>query len=79
MLVMVKLFATLAAYYRDSTPGVPFKVEIPENNSISDLVEKLNLPKNEVKLFFVNGRLQLANYQLKNNDEVGIFPPIGGG
>lgn len=79
MLVVVKLFATLAAYHRDSNPGVPFEVEIQENNSISDLVEKLNLPLNEVKLFFVNGRIQPATYQLRNNDEVGIFPPIGGG
>jgi molybdopterin synthase sulfur carrier subunit len=79
MLVVVKLYATLAAYHLDSTSGVPFKVVIHENSSIQDLVEKLNLPSNEVKLFFVNGRLQLAEYLLKNNDEVGIFPPIGGG
>ena len=79
MLVVVKLFATLARYYNGSIPGVPFTLEIPENITISDLVEKLNLPRDEVKLFFVNGRLQPVSYQLKNNDEVGIFPPIGGG
>ncbi|MCA1954518.1 MAG: MoaD/ThiS family protein [Anaerolinea sp.] len=32
-----------------------------------------------MKLCYVNGRYQEADYALNEGDEVGIFPPIGGG
>ncbi len=79
MIIRVKLFATLASYTPGNQPGVPFVSEIPDGSTISDLMMRLNLPDDEVKLCFVNGRLQPIEYQLKNDDDVGIFPAIGGG
>lgn len=79
MRVRVKLFATLAKYNQGAQPGAPFVSEIPEGSTLSDLMKHLGLPKKEAKLSFVNGRLQPGEYQLKDDDEVGIFPPIGGG
>jgi sulfur-carrier protein len=79
LLVRVKLFATLTKFTPGIQPGVPFISEIPDGSTLSDLMVHLKLPEEEVKLSFVNGRLQPAEYELKNNDDVGIFPPIGGG
>ncbi len=79
MRVKVKLFATLAVYVSGTEPGVSFQVELPNGSSLSDLMNQLNLPQRETKLVFVNGRMQHLDYQLQDNDEVGIFPPIGGG
>jgi len=39
----------------------------------------LNLPREEVKVAFVNGRTRPLDWPLQPEDEVGIFPPIGGG
>ena len=80
MKVRVKLFATLGQYAgRDQLPGTPFEVELVEGAAIDDLLRQLNLPADEVKLCFVNGRMQEPDFTLQDGDEVGIFPPIGGG
>jgi sulfur-carrier protein len=79
LLVRVKLFATLTKFTPGKNPGVPFVSEIPDGSTLSDLMTHLNLPEEEVKLSYVNGRLQPLEYELNNNDDVGIFPPIGGG
>ncbi len=79
MRVRVKLFATLAGYFGDATPGTPFVIEMPEGTGLTDLVNRLRLPRKEVKLFFVNGRARPIDWPLEPNDEVGIFPLVGGG
>ena len=79
MLVMVKLFATLRELFPDLGIGEPMEVKLPDGASVSDLVEKLEIPPDEVKLVYVNGRLRSMDYVLSEGDEVGIFPPVGGG
>jgi molybdopterin converting factor small subunit len=39
----------------------------------------LGLPEDEVKLVFVNALFREPAHMLANSDEVGIFPPVGGG
>jgi hypothetical protein len=78
MQVLVKLYASLSRYHGE-TAGVPFKIDLPENAMIVDLVNRLKLPKDEVKLFFVKGRARPIDWPLEPGDEVGIFPLIGGG
>ena len=79
MHIQVKLFATLVRCIPGVKSGVPFDVELPEGAFLSDLVKQLNLPENKVKVSFVNGRTQSLGFLLRPGDEVGIFPPIGGG
>jgi molybdopterin synthase sulfur carrier subunit len=77
--VCVKLFATLGRHMADVPPGTPFTVEVRDGATVKDLVEQLSLPLGEVKLVFANGRAKPLEYVLRANDELGIFPPIGGG
>ncbi len=79
MKIRVKFFAALCRYFDDAVPGVPFEVELPEGSTMADLVSQLNLPREEVKVFFVNGRARPAEWPLEPGDEVGIFPLIAGG
>ena len=79
MRVKVRLFATLVCYVSGIKPGAPFEVELPEGTTLADLMNQLNLPQKEVKVAFVNGRTQPLDFQLQHSNEVGIFPPIGGG
>jgi len=39
----------------------------------------LQIPTEETRIMFVNGIIQESDYRLKDGDEVGLFPPIGGG
>lgn len=79
MLINVKLFATLRRYAGDTSPGQPIPVELPAGATLQDLVQKLGIPPEETKVAFVNARPQELDWVLRPGDEVGIFPPIGGG
>jgi sulfur-carrier protein len=80
MRVRVKLFATLGKYARTAgLPGTPFEIELRDGACLSDLLELLTVPAGLVKITFVNGIVQPLDWLLKDEDDVGIFPPIGGG
>ncbi|MBN1259473.1 MAG: MoaD/ThiS family protein [Anaerolineae bacterium] len=80
MEVKVKLFATLQRYAPDGQmAGDVFRVELPEQSNIGELIAALGIPNREVKVAYVNGRARAEVYRLKPGDEVGIFPPVGGG
>jgi sulfur-carrier protein len=80
MRIRVKLFANLMPYAQVSgLPGTPFEIEVAESASLQNLADLLKLPPDLVKITFVNGISQPFEYLLKPGDEVGIFPPIGGG
>ena len=44
-----------------------------------DLLQSLRLPLEEVKLVFVNGQSRPLTHLLSQDDEVGVFPAVGGG
>jgi sulfur-carrier protein len=79
MLIKVRLFANLRDFVPASKGGATLEVELPEGARIRDLVDHFKLPLDLVKLSYVNGIYQELDYQLHANDEIGIFPPIGGG
>jgi len=88
MKVYVKLYATLvnsvsgpimAQYPHGIRAGSRLEVELPEGSTLANLVDYLGLPRNEIKISFVNARSRELDYCLEAGDEVGMFPPIGGG
>jgi molybdopterin converting factor small subunit len=79
MRVRVKLFASLCRYFSDAAAGIPFEMELPEGATVADLVDRLKLPRQEVKVFFVNGRARPIEWPLEPGDDVGIFPLVAGG
>ena len=79
MKVRVKLFASLCRYFSDAAPGIPFEMQVHEGATGADLVDRLKLPHQEVKLLFVNGRARPMGWRLEPDDDVGIFPLVAGG
>ena len=79
MQVRVKLFATLSRHVPGAKPGVSFEADVPDAATLDDLVKRLSLPAAEVKVVFVNGRARPLDWRLGAGDEIGVFPPIGGG
>jgi len=77
--VDVKLFATLRRQFPDLKVGEAMSVELPEDATVAELVNELALPEEQVKVVFVNGTIQKEDYGLTDGEEVGIFPPVGGG
>lgn len=79
MKIQVKVFATLCRYVHNTASGIPFEMELSEGATLADLVNQLKLPREEVKVFFVNGRARPPDWPLEPGNEVGIFPLIAGG
>lgn len=69
----------MCRYIPGAVAGIPFDIELPDGAAVADLIGKLEIPEGGVKVTFVNGRTQPPNWILKPEDEVGIFPPVGGG
>lgn len=77
--VQVKLFATLRRVRPDVPMGQPFPMTLPKGATVADLIEELSLPEEEVKLVFINAHFRGRDHVLSEDDEIGIFPPVGGG
>ncbi len=77
--VHVRVFATLRQYYPDLRLGETMAVELPEGGTVEQLVKRLELPGDLVKIVFVNHVIRGDEHRLGEGDEVGIFPPAAGG
>lgn len=76
-MVQVLLYATLRSYGIDGQAS--FQLDMPAGSKVMDIIEKLSIPIEEVKLVMINGVLNEVDTELKEGDRVGIFPPVGGG
>lgn len=79
MIVKVKLFATLRKYLPGVELGKSSDIRLKSGTSIAQLYNVLGIPAEEIKLAYVNGIYCESDTKLKDGDEIGIFPPIGGG
>ncbi len=79
MKVKVRLFGTLGKQFPHHDPLNGFTVEIPDNATVGELLDQLQIPKSKIGLVSVQGRLVNADKALKPNDFVRIFRPIFGG
>ena len=73
MKLTVKCFATLMP---QTPPGG--KLEF-QGTTVLELLRELGVPESEAKIIFVNGLGVGTETLLKDEDRVGIFPPVGGG
>ena len=74
--IEIKLFASLRKYLpADSAGHYPVEPGTP----LSALLDQLCIPRDEVKLIFIDGVKEDASVLLHGGERVGVFPPIGGG
>lgn len=59
--------------------GEPVPVALEEGATVRDLAAHLGVPAEEVKLVFANGLSRDLDYVLVDGDDLGLFPPVGGG
>ncbi len=79
MKVKVKLFKTLIRYCKIEVPEGEFELELISNSTASDLLEKLGLSTDIVKVIVVNNQKVSPADKLKSGDNVRLFPLIAGG
>ncbi len=74
MKIQVSCFATLSKYTPEDG-----QVELEEGATPDLVLDRLLIPREEVKIVFINGQHAGMNAVLKHGDRLGIFPAIGGG
>lgn len=72
------MFATLRDLLPKENKGKT-QVELPEGSTVDDLIKMLNIPEDLPLIIMLNGRRETEDIKLKENDRIGIFPPVGGG
>jgi len=77
--VDVKLFATLRKYRPELGVGEAFAVQVPDGATVGDLIRLLGLTEDQARIVFVNAVSSEQGRVLSDGDQVGIFPPVGGG
>ncbi len=75
----MNLYASLSRYAPDRSGGKGLIIKITEGTKIRDLFAQLEVPKDEVKLIFLNGVHADDDASLKDGDRLGVFPPVAGG
>lgn len=54
-------------------------LEMPNEIMTSELLEKINIERDEVAILLVNGIIKTSDTKLKDKDIISLFPPVGGG
>lgn len=81
MKINLRLFADLLAFAPVSrTAGANITLDLRPDSTITDLLQLLRIPPERARVIFVNGRVKDdPAFVLREGDDVGIFPPVGGG
>ncbi len=79
MRVEVRLFATLRRYVPHLGVGEPLYVNVPEGATARDVLERLGVPPEEVKIIMRNNRQVDMDTRLEEGDRLAFIPAVGGG
>lgn len=79
MKIEVNLYATLKRYMKNETGGKSSAIDVEDGTCVKDMIQKLKIPADSVKLIFINGVHAKVDTTLKDGDRLGLFPPVGGG
>jgi len=72
--VTVKLIASLQAGRLKEE-----QIDFPVNTTISQLVQQLAIPQDEVGMILVNGKASFLDTVVQTGDTISLFPLVGGG
>jgi sulfur carrier protein ThiS len=79
MRIELKLYASMASLKPENVGAGPWAMEVSEGTTIQNLLEELKVPRERVKLVFLNGVHANNDDILKEGDRVGVFPAVAGG
>jgi molybdopterin converting factor small subunit len=80
LLLKVKIFADLRdKVHPKPAIGEPILLDVAVNTSIEDIISKIKLSTDDIAIIFVNGVHKTLDYQVKEEDKVSLFSPVGGG
>jgi len=78
VVVEVRLYATLRRY-APASPAGGFPAQVHENDTVAELLNRINIDSAEVHIIMINGVISGLHSTLYDGDRLGLFPAVGGG
>ncbi|TIH18409.1 MoaD/ThiS family protein [Marinifilum sp. JC120] len=75
MKITLLCYATFAVKSPSDSEAFP----ISEGETVTDVLNRVGIPVDEVKIIFINGVSSKFDAVLSDGDRVGLFPAVGGG
>jgi molybdopterin synthase sulfur carrier subunit len=79
MEIELHLYASLKRDFPSTGDGTSKRIEVEEGTTIEDLLDRLSIPAETVRIILLNGVHAGGGEILKNEDRLGVFPPLAGG
>lgn len=79
MKLEVHLYATLRDHSPTGAVNGAFALTLPDGSTVGNLLAVIGISAEKVHLRMVNGVGVTDEHVLKDNERVGLFPPVGGG
>ena len=79
MRLTVKLYGTLSRSFDEYDHLSGLEVNIPDEASIHDLLDYLNLSSERLGMIYMDGKVLNKKSRLKDGAQIKIFQPISGG
>jgi len=83
MKITIKLYAMLGEYLPGPSSDNTAEMEIPEDQTVSRLIEQFGIPPAMAHLVLINGVYvepeERLERRLQPGDALAIWPPVGGG
>ena len=78
MQINVNLYAGLEKYSKDGKRKKNI-IDVAKGSSVSGIINLMGIPETEVKIIMVNGLHATFAYELKEKDQLSLFPLLFGG
>ncbi|MBN1430943.1 MAG: MoaD/ThiS family protein [Anaerolineae bacterium] len=79
MQIDVRVFATLRRYVPELGVGETIKMDVESGTTLVEILDHLNLPREEVKIVMRNGRQADLDDAVQEGDRIAFVPAIAGG
>ncbi len=79
MKIELKLYASFRQYLPEESKNNQGMTQVRDGITIDGILQDLKIPKEAVKIMFLNGTHAKGDEVLQEGDRVGIFPPVAGG
>ena len=79
MKIRVRLFGMLPKYVSHYDHETGLEIDVRDDADIADLLMQLGIPKSNIGMISVDGRLVKTEEKLMDGNSVGLFQPIFGG
>lgn len=73
--IEVRGFLHLDKVFRDKKWSIPLILELEEPITGAELAKKLEIPRDEIEVIFVNGFVEALDYLIQPGDRVAFLPP----